>query len=175
MLNKRTWIFPRFLSLTFAIWAENRSHAPLLWSRDRQQALANKRLTSNLSISPVRQRMNLRKKRRSGNELHSRMERVIYCCWQKKNKKTSQTRDKEIPFVRNSHSALFQRNQLTEQVGLWVSTEIMLLWWWWVKNMTNRILSLFDLGYLWDIQYGARRVAHNPKDRGCNTDTQCFC
>lgn len=45
----------------------------------------------------------------------------------KKKKQPSQTRDKEIPFVRNGHSALFQRNQLTEQVGLWVSTEIMLL------------------------------------------------
>lgn len=39
----------------------------------------------------------------------------------------------------------------------------------------NRILSLFDLSYLWDIQYGAGRVAHNPRDRGCNTDTQVVC
>lgn len=92
-----------------------------------------------------------------------------------KKKKPSQTRDKEIPFVRNGHSALFQRNQLTEQVGLWVSAEIMPLWWWWVKNMMNRILSLFDLSYLWDIQYGAWQVGHNPKDRGCKTDTRGAC
>lgn len=39
----------------------------------------------------------------------------------------SQTRDKEIPFVGNSHSALFKHNQLTEQVGLWVNREIKLL------------------------------------------------
>ncbi len=45
----------------------------------------------------------------------------------------SQTRDKEIPFVRNDHSALFQRNPLTEWVSLWVSREIMPLWWWWAK------------------------------------------
>lgn len=45
----------------------------------------------------------------------------------KKEKKSGlRARDKEIPFVRTGHSALFQRNQLTEQVGLWVNREIML-------------------------------------------------
>lgn len=38
-----------------------------------------------------------------------------------------QTADKKIPFVRNSHSALLQCNQLPEQVSLRVSAEIMLL------------------------------------------------
>lgn len=45
----------------------------------------------------------------------------------------SWTWDKKIPFVGNSHSAPLQRNQLTEQVSLWVNREIMLLWWRWAK------------------------------------------
>lgn len=35
--------------------------------------------------------------------------------------------DKKIPFVRNIHSALLQRNRLPAQVSLRVSAEIMLL------------------------------------------------
>lgn len=40
------------------------------------------------------------------------------------------TGDKEIPFVGNGHSALFQRNPLTARVNPWVSGEIMLPSWW---------------------------------------------
>lgn len=77
-----------------------------------------------------------------------------------------QTRDKEIPFVGNGHSALSQHNPLTEQVSRQPvgqrrdNAALMGVH----SNMWNRILSLCEHGYLCNMEYGPVPMARCPND-----------
>lgn len=134
-------------------------------------AISKQAARGNLSISPVRERGWIwgKEKARKWITLQNGESHLLPLTKKGEKKSGLRARDKEIPFVRTGNSALFQHNQLTEQVGPWVNREIMLPWCRWVKNMIHRVLSLFEYGYLWNIQFGA--TDRPPRDSGLRSGT----